>query len=96
MWWRLLFSRLFLQLLRILLIPAVAFVLGAIILTLFAVISYVYVFTNTLQIIPRNPTLGILLLLLEILLFVGLILVLCKGYHHLKVRVHHKLEEERR
>ena len=94
MWWRLLFSRLFLQLLRFLLIPAVALIVGILVLIILAIISYIYVFTSTLKMIPQNPVLGITLLLIEVAIFIGIIYGLYRGYYHLREKVHTKLKEE--
>ena len=96
MWWRLLFSHFFLQLLRFLLIPAVALILGTLVLLTLAVITYLYIIANTLQMIPQNPLLGITLLLLEIALFIGIAYGLYRGYLLLKEKVQNKLREENR
>ncbi len=94
--WRFLFSRLFLQLLRLLLVPAVALVFGTFILIIITIISYIYMVVNTLQIISKNPALGIILLFVEIFVFLGIIWVLYKSYYYVKKKFHNKLQEDHR
>ena len=63
------------------------------VLIVLAIVSYVYVFANTVRMIPQHPVLGTILLLLEIAIFIGIVYGLYRGYHHLREKVHHKLQE---
>ncbi len=94
--WRLLFSRFFLQLLRFLLMPAIALILGIFVMIVLFIITYIYIFANTIQMIPENSVFGIILLLVEILIFAGIIWGLYRSYHRLRKKFHNKLQEEYR
>ncbi|NPB06404.1 MAG: hypothetical protein GXO03_02245 [Aquificae bacterium] len=87
MWLRLILSRFFLQLLRFLLAPLFALTLGAFVLTLLGLLTYVWLLQKTLELYERHPFLGGLLIALEALLAILFLFAVRRAYLYLKERV---------
>jgi len=93
MWWRLLFSRFFLHLLRFLMAPLFALALGAFVLTLLGVLTYIWALTETLKLYEKHPYLGTALIIVEALLLLLFLFGVRRGYLYLREKVKSSVKE---